>query len=71
MENRVKKILESVLDTNIDENTNAINCDSWDSMNQVDIILELQEEFGIKIPMDKAMYLNSYKAITEYIKSLK
>lgn len=71
MENRVKKILESVLDTNIDENTNAKNCDSWDSMNQVDIILELQEEFGIKIPMDKAMSLNSYQAIQEYLQTAK
>ncbi len=68
MENKIKKILEEVLDVEINENISSENCEDWDSMNQVNIVLELQDEFGIKIPMDDVMKLNSYSNILEYIK---
>lgn len=71
MEAQIKKILEEVLETDIDFNTSTENCDAWDSMNQVNIILEIQEVFNIKIPMDKAMSLNSYQAIQEYLQTAK
>lgn len=71
MENRIKKILENVLEISVDENISSLNCEDWDSMNQVNIILELQEEFGIKIPMDDVMKLNSYSSILDYIKKRK
>ncbi|MGJ0338606.1 acyl carrier protein [Aliarcobacter cryaerophilus] len=69
MENKIKKILEEVLDVEINENISSENCEDWDSMNQVNIVLELQDEFGIKIPMDDVMKLNSYSSILEYVKS--
>lgn len=70
MLSKIVKILEDVLECDVDQYTSIDNCDEWDSMNHVNIILELQEEFNIKIPFEEIDKLKSLKAIEFYINNL-
>lgn len=47
--NNIIKILEEVLECEVNIDTNSENCEEWDSMNHVNIILELQDYYRIKI----------------------
>lgn len=39
--------------------------ESWDSMNQINLILALESEFGVKLSVDDAIRMNSVQAIME------
>ena len=41
----------------------------WDSMAQMILIQRIEEEFGISIPFDEMMKINSYETGLEYLKS--
>ncbi|MBN3170330.1 acyl carrier protein [Pectobacterium brasiliense] len=65
----VKEILEEILECNIYDELSKDNCDNWDSINHVNIILSLQSEYNIKIEHHHIDKLLSYKSICEYIKN--
>lgn len=41
----------------------------WDSLAQMILIQRIEEEFGISIPFDEMMKINSYETGLEYLKS--
>ncbi|MBD8840705.1 MULTISPECIES: acyl carrier protein [Paenibacillus] len=64
--NRVREIVSKILEVPISE----INIDSkkedfekWDSLNQLNLIMELEAEFAVSIPMEEIANINSLKAI--------
>jgi len=65
---KIIDILKDVLECEVNKSTNTENCDEWDSMNHVNVILELQEEYNIKIPYEDIDKLKSVKDIEEYFK---
>ncbi|MBA0195219.1 hypothetical protein AB6D30_07735 [Pectobacterium brasiliense] len=65
----VKEILEDVLECNIYDELSKDNCENWDSINHVNIILSLQSEYNIKIEHHYIDKLLSYKSIREYLKN--
>lgn len=67
MKDKVRNILHSVLDCDFDESVSQDNCDEWDSMNQINIVIELQSEFGFKIPVEDIEKLISYESIVSYL----
>ena len=48
MENRVLEIMRSVFQTEkVDETCSQQNCEKWDSMNHLNLIVELEMEFWV------------------------
>ncbi len=45
--------------------------EEWDSLEHIKLILEIEEEFKIKFPLDIVPYITSVKAIQNEIEKLK
>ena len=67
------EILENILETKVDENTNLSmeNCKNWTSLAHIDIIMSLEEEFEIKFNKEDLSLLKSQSALLEKIQTLK
>ncbi|EDP6895098.1 acyl carrier protein [Campylobacter lari] len=70
MKNRFYKILENILEVKVDENSNLSmqNCKNWTSLNHIDIIMSLEEEFEIKFSKDELSQLKSQNELLQAIK---
>ncbi|WP_152058017.1 acyl carrier protein [Aliarcobacter butzleri] len=72
MENRIKKVLADVLMVDISlitDDTSPDTLEKWDSMNQMNIIVALEEEFEIQISDDDVIEMLNVKLIQEILKS--
>lgn len=61
------ELFEEVLECSVDEDTSMDNCDDWDSMNHVNLILEIQDAYSIKIPSTDVEVLLSFSAVKAYL----
>ncbi len=75
MEDKIRKLMASILKVNPEqiENESAIgDIDSWDSLNHLKIISEIEKEFSIQFTPDVLMDLEDFsdivKAVEERIK---
>ena len=62
----LKRVIGAVLNLpaeEIDEHTSSDTVGTWDSLAQLNLILALEEEFGIEIPDEEAAELTSYPLI--------
>ena len=69
-EKKLKEICSVIFEideTRINEASSPENIESWDSMNHMNLILALEEEFGIKITDDDALDLLSFAELMAYI----
>ena len=55
-------ILE-VEESTIDQDASMDNVESWDSIKHMDLILAIEEEFGVSVPDEEAADLTSYALI--------
>jgi acyl carrier protein len=72
MENKLKRLLSVVLDVDeemINEKASADNIEGWDSLKQMNIIVAIEEEFGILFDEDEAILSNSFSSLNELIKA--
>ena len=69
MKDKLIIILEDILETDIKDDDSDKNIDSWDSLNHLRIILEIESEFSIKVDHNNIQKLNSVKSILHYINS--
>ena len=68
MEEKVLEIAKSVLeDENVDINTSQSNNARWDSMAQLNLVVELESEFGISLEPDEISSIKSVKDIIEVV----
>jgi len=68
---RVVRILSDVLQCDpkqIDDSFDADSSTNWDSMAQISIVMELEEEFGKRFSERQIAEMFSYKSIMENIK---
>lgn len=62
----VKKVMASVFEVEVGEVTDEASMDtikSWDSLRQMNLVLALEESFGVSIPDEDAANATSYKLI--------
>lgn len=62
----LKRVIGAVLNLpadEIDEHTSTDTVEEWSSLAQLNLILALEEEFGIEIPDEEAAELTSYPLI--------
>jgi len=72
MENKLKRLLSVVLDVDeemINEKASADSIEGWDSLKQMNIIVAIEEEFGILFDEDEAILSNSFSSLNELIKA--
>ena len=74
MKDKVLEIIAKVLDVSISqitEDTEIGELDEWDSLRNVQIFVELQKEFSIKITQDMLVDLENVSDIIGLIESIK
>jgi len=66
-----EKILEIMNDTfgidNADEETSQKNCATWDSMNHLNLILGLEEEFEVSFEPEEIAQMTDFKAVEKML----
>ncbi|NUN81336.1 acyl carrier protein [Odoribacter splanchnicus] len=72
-EQRIKQVMADVFDMpaeTILENVSQDNLEGWDSLKHLDLVVALEEEFEITIPVEEVGNLISFKLIVVIIKEL-
>jgi len=68
MEERLKTVLAQILDIApqaIDEAASPATISSWDSLKQMQIMLAVEDEFGVQFTDDQIHELQSYASIRQ------
>lgn len=70
MEEKVLEILKDLfeLDT-VDETCSQTTCEKWDSMGQLNLVVELESEFDVTLEPEEIGEMKSYSDIIRILKS--
>ena len=69
MEERVLSVLRSVFkDNTIDATCSQKNCVAWDSMNHLNLVVELEMEFSVSFEPEEIARMIDYPAVCEILK---
>lgn len=70
MEEKVLEILKNVLDdSSVNKNTTSLNNEKWDSMAHINLVTELEMEFGVSFEPEEFPELNTVEKIVSLLKS--
>ena len=71
MEKAVREILLKYLDVDfyIDNKSLSHELDVWDSLRHIQIVLEIEDKFGIEVPDEDLSLLDSFDSICLYVES--
>lgn len=70
MEERVLSVLRTVFkDNTIDATCSQKNCTIWDSMNHLNLVVELEIEFGVSLEPEEIARMVDYTAVCEILKA--
>lgn len=70
MEEKVLEILKNLFELDVvDETCSQDTCDKWDSMGQLNLVVELESEFDITLEPEEIGEMKSYKDIIRILKS--
>ena len=68
MEEIIIEILKSVLELdNVDTTCSQGTCDKWDSMAQLNLVVELEAEFGVSFEPEEIAEMKSYDDIVRVL----
>ena len=65
-ENKLKSVIATVLnidESRINEDSSIDTIEEWDSLRHMNLVLAIEEEFGVAIPDEEAAEITSYKLI--------
>ena len=70
MEEKILEILKDLfeLDT-VDETCSQTTCEKWDSMGQLNLVVELESEFDVTLEPEEIGEMKSYSDIIRILKS--
>ena len=70
MEEKVLEILKDLfeLDT-VDETCSQTTCEKWDSMGQLNLVVELESEFDVTLEPEEIGEMRSFEDIIRILKS--
>ena len=64
MEEKILNVLKTVLELKtIDKSICTENCEAWDSMAQLNLIVELESEFDVSFEPEEIAEMTSFEAI--------
>ena len=70
MESRIKKVMAAVFEISVEEindQTSSDSIDSWDSLNLMNLVVSLEEEFEIQFDDEEIVDMLNFKLIKEII----
>lgn len=74
METKIKRILTMLFNANeseINDNFSADNVNQWDSLMQMNIIVAIEEEFGVLFDEEESLLTTSYQSLVEVVENKK
>lgn len=70
MEQQLLDVLRRVFkDPSLDESCSQKNCVAWDSMNHLNLVVELEIEFGVSLEPEEIARMVDYAAVREILKA--
>lgn len=70
MEKKILEIMTSVFQTEaVNENCSQRTCEAWDSVNHLNLIIELEMEFGISFEPEEISNMKSYNEVLSVVKN--
>lgn len=70
MDERLKAVIADVMEisvTNVDDDASVETLPEWDSLRQLELMLALELEYGVRIPADSMLELQSIPAIEDFL----
>lgn len=70
---RLNKVFQEVFDDEtieVNDDTTSENIDDWDSFEHINLIVAVEEEFSIKIPMGKVVTMKNVGEMADIILQL-
>lgn len=71
MEEKILEILKNVLETEVDKTCSQQTCDAWDSMKQLDLVVELESEFDISLEPEEIGEMKSFQDVVNLVSKKK
>ncbi|MEJ2594749.1 MAG: acyl carrier protein [bacterium] len=71
MEDKLKTLLAALLGVDekvIDNNSSSETIEGWDSLKQMNIVVAVEEEFGIQLNEEESILSGSYESLLKLIK---
>jgi len=70
MEEKILEILKNLFElSTVDKTCSQKTCEKWDSMNQLNLVVELESEFDISLEPEEIGEMKSYNDILRILKS--
>lgn len=70
IELRIEKIFFKVFALDTPRVINKIDCEEWDSLKHIELILELEDEFDLQISDNAALKITDFNSCLEIINGL-
>ncbi|MBP5391388.1 MAG: acyl carrier protein [Bacteroidales bacterium] len=73
LEERLKDVMSAVFEvepSEINEESSQDNISGWDSVKSLALIVSLEEEFGVSIPLEEVVNMTNFKYIKLTIEEL-
>ena len=73
IEARIKDVMSAVFEVDpdsINEESSQDNIENWESIKTLDLIVALEEEFGVTIPLEEVGNMTNFKYIKLMIEEL-
>jgi acyl carrier protein len=71
MEERLKQLLATMLGVDaekIDDKASSETIEGWDSLKQMNIVVAVEEEFGLQFDEEESILSNSYASLIQLIR---
>jgi acyl carrier protein len=69
MEEKVKNILKNLFELEtVDETCSQETCEKWDSMGQLNLVIELESEFDVTLEPEEIGVMKSYNDIISILR---
>lgn len=70
MEKKILDIMSHVFQIdNVTSETSQINCEKWDSLNHLNLIVELESEFDLEFEPEDIAKMRDFDSVKEMIES--
>lgn len=73
IDERIKEVMSAVFEVDADsinEESSQDNIENWESIKTLDLIVALEEEFGVTIPLEEVGNMTNFKYIKLMIEEL-
>ncbi len=72
MNNSLKNIMSNLFDIPVDDindNISTENCEQWDSLQHLNLIIAIEEEFGVSLTDDDVLKIKDFKSIIDILEN--